>query len=281
MGPLGFHGPTGSKLGGGLSTDAQHGARGGGTQHAVATAAAAGFMPAADKAKLDALPRTLLSELDTFAHANVFLGNRFSSTLMEPHIMSRVTPVSIASGSASFYYGTDQVDGQGTVRLQATAAGAGEIFLLGPESGTATYGRTSMMEATQVIAACRMKLTFPTVDSGCNAVRGDSRPFAGHWAFGLIGARSTTKFSAVVIDNVAVREAISTVDLDNAWHLLKLYRNGTATYFQVDTETPILIATGWSANIVNYLEKLYLTRGAANELQFVDFRGLYTGTAAP
>ncbi len=36
-------------------TDALHGTRGGGTQHAVATTSAAGFMSAADKAKLDSL----------------------------------------------------------------------------------------------------------------------------------------------------------------------------------------------------------------------------------
>lgn len=39
-----------------LATDAQHGARGGGTQHAVATTGAAGFLSAADKAKLDGIP---------------------------------------------------------------------------------------------------------------------------------------------------------------------------------------------------------------------------------
>lgn len=38
-----------------LATDAQHGVRGGGTQHAVATTADAGFMSAADKTKLDGL----------------------------------------------------------------------------------------------------------------------------------------------------------------------------------------------------------------------------------
>ena len=36
-----------------LATDAQHGTRGGGTQHAVATGTVAGFMSAADKAKSD------------------------------------------------------------------------------------------------------------------------------------------------------------------------------------------------------------------------------------
>jgi phage-related tail fiber protein len=38
-----------------LATDAQHGVRGGGTQHAAATPSVAGFMSAADKTKLDGL----------------------------------------------------------------------------------------------------------------------------------------------------------------------------------------------------------------------------------
>jgi hypothetical protein len=41
-----------------LATDTQHGSRGGGTQHAAATTSVAGFMAAADKTKLDALPAT-------------------------------------------------------------------------------------------------------------------------------------------------------------------------------------------------------------------------------
>jgi len=41
-----------------LATDAQHGLRGGGTQHALATPVVAGFMSPADKTKLDALALT-------------------------------------------------------------------------------------------------------------------------------------------------------------------------------------------------------------------------------
>ncbi len=39
-----------------LAVDGQHGARGGGTQHAVATPSVAGFMSAADKTKLNDIP---------------------------------------------------------------------------------------------------------------------------------------------------------------------------------------------------------------------------------
>jgi hypothetical protein len=46
-----------------LATDAQHGNRGGGAQHALATAATAGFMSPADKNKLDTSVSTPLSNL--------------------------------------------------------------------------------------------------------------------------------------------------------------------------------------------------------------------------
>lgn len=52
-----------------LATDAQHGVRGGGTQHAVATGAAAGFVSAADKTKLDTYAAT--SATQTVRHSDV------------------------------------------------------------------------------------------------------------------------------------------------------------------------------------------------------------------
>lgn len=45
-----------------LATDAQHGLRGGGTQHSVASITVAGFMSPEDKAKLDAFPLASVSE---------------------------------------------------------------------------------------------------------------------------------------------------------------------------------------------------------------------------
>lgn len=51
-----------------LATDAQHGNRGGGGVHAVATSGAAGFMSATDKTKLDAIASvSLLSIVDWFS----------------------------------------------------------------------------------------------------------------------------------------------------------------------------------------------------------------------
>ena len=57
-----------------LATDAQHGTRGGGTQHAVATTGAAGFMSATDKTKLDSIQTgtaTLLNGTVAVATANI------------------------------------------------------------------------------------------------------------------------------------------------------------------------------------------------------------------
>lgn len=57
-----------------LATDAQHGARGGGTQHAAATTSVAGFMSAADKTKLDAsgtLTSSAAADVGTTAAAGV------------------------------------------------------------------------------------------------------------------------------------------------------------------------------------------------------------------
>lgn len=75
-----------------LATDAQHGSRGGGTQHTVASGASAGFMSAADKTKLDALPaavtetewlptqEVLAASTTTEPTADVFVGGSFLLT---------------------------------------------------------------------------------------------------------------------------------------------------------------------------------------------------------
>jgi len=54
-----------------LATDAQHGVRGGGTQHAVATGAAAGFMSAADFTKLAGISAAAGPAFLTWGNANI------------------------------------------------------------------------------------------------------------------------------------------------------------------------------------------------------------------
>jgi hypothetical protein len=54
-----------------LATDAQHGNRGGGTQHAVATTLAAGFMSSADKTKLDGITTGASTSILLFGASSV------------------------------------------------------------------------------------------------------------------------------------------------------------------------------------------------------------------
>jgi hypothetical protein len=54
-----------------LASDAQHGVRGGGTQHAVATTLVAGFLSAADKTKLDGLSAGAGSSVLTWGNDSV------------------------------------------------------------------------------------------------------------------------------------------------------------------------------------------------------------------
>lgn len=63
-----------------LASDAQHGVRGGGTQHAAATTGANGFMSAADKTKIDALPSSAPPETrDIIAGAGLTGGGDLSA----------------------------------------------------------------------------------------------------------------------------------------------------------------------------------------------------------
>jgi hypothetical protein len=55
-----------------LATDAQHGARGGGTQHAVATQSVNGFMVSTDKAKLDNIASDVINVTTTTTNATPF-----------------------------------------------------------------------------------------------------------------------------------------------------------------------------------------------------------------
>ncbi len=58
-----------------LATDAQHGVRGGGTQHAVAVASgAAGFLSGADKALIDGLPTTYVPQARTLTASDGLTG---------------------------------------------------------------------------------------------------------------------------------------------------------------------------------------------------------------
>lgn len=121
-----------------LATDAQHGVRGGGTQHAVAVASgAAGFMSGADKAKLDGL--TALNQLSgTVETADAVQTNIISYTpadntaeLVEVFIVAtRKGGGGEGGDSAGYRYFFTVKRSTGTTALVATtpvvALGAGE-----------------------------------------------------------------------------------------------------------------------------------------------------------
>jgi hypothetical protein len=106
-----------------LATDAQHGARGGGTQHAVATGASAGFMSAADKTSLSgatpaATPSTLSSRdtnaTSAFGNVLILAGAGLGSgqgviSLANATTVPTVNPtaggIEYASGGALLYLG--------------------------------------------------------------------------------------------------------------------------------------------------------------------------------
>lgn len=70
-----------------LASDAQHGTRGGGTQHAVATSLANGFMSSTDKAKLDTVQggtSTLVAGTVTIATANITANSRILIQMKDP-----------------------------------------------------------------------------------------------------------------------------------------------------------------------------------------------------
>ena len=77
-----------------LATDAQHGTRGGGTLHAAATGATAGFMSAADKTKLDGLPATVPTSMLMWGNASIGTSTtlRYLSPSYDPNAASTANP---------------------------------------------------------------------------------------------------------------------------------------------------------------------------------------------
>jgi len=74
-----------------LATDAQHGVRGGGTQHSnVVAAGAAGFMTGADKTKLDNLPTT--PKTDTFIFGNDQVATSTTARFLVPGYSETTAP---------------------------------------------------------------------------------------------------------------------------------------------------------------------------------------------
>jgi hypothetical protein len=105
----------------GVISDAQHGTRGGGTTHAVATGSVAGFMSATDKTKLDGLPTT--PPTDTLLWGNNGLGTSTTARYLSP---------SYDPGAAAVTARQYRVPRAGTVkslRVHSNVAGTGTATL--------------------------------------------------------------------------------------------------------------------------------------------------------
>lgn len=104
-----------------LATDAQHGVRGGGTQHAAATISVAGFESAADKTKLDSIQTGLL----TLVAGVVTLAAGITITASSRIFVGINTPAGAALGvSHKIPSGSRVVGGPGTGAFTVTAIDA-------------------------------------------------------------------------------------------------------------------------------------------------------------
>ena len=157
-----------------LATDAQHGARGGGTQHIVATTSVAGFLSAADKTKLDGIA--------TGATANV---------------LSSTTPAAV---------------GTGAVGVGTTVARADHVHDHGNQAGGSLHAVATTSVAGFLSAADKLKLdgiapgSTPTplattnplpvgtvaIGTGVTAARDDHVHAHGDQAGGTLHAVATT-----------------------------------------------------------------------------------------
>ena len=127
-----------------LATDAQHGNRGGGSQHALAVALGdAGFMSGADKNKLDGIePGAVADGAAGDAHALILAGNPHGTTAVDvgaapsSHVGTGGVaehPLAVALGAAGFLSGADKdkldsVEANADVTDSANVAAAGAIM---------------------------------------------------------------------------------------------------------------------------------------------------------
>jgi hypothetical protein len=140
-----------------LASDAQHGSRGGGTQHAVATTSVAGFESAADKAKLDGLPssappttRTLTAGAGLTGGGDLSADRTFTvGANADGSITVHADDIQVGVLASDAQHG---VRGGGTQHAVATAAVAGFLSAadkskLDGISGAAVFGADQQYEA--------------------------------------------------------------------------------------------------------------------------------------
>jgi hypothetical protein len=161
-----------------LATDAQHGVRGGGTQHAVATTAVAGFMSAQDKTNLDGLTGGTLTAGQDFygsgADGAVSLGTgaatieEYNATTF--HATGDVTPIAGQNGLVVRSQGAITIDGGASINADALiAGGAGGA---GATSGTGGIGVSITLAQQSQFPASVTTLAGATGGLGSNGSSG-------------------------------------------------------------------------------------------------------------
>lgn len=152
-----------------LANDAEHGARGGGTQHAIVTGSVAGFMSAADKVKIDSLPsgplfyqtvqsatvaqtqRAALNFAATFALADSSGGNRTSVDVASQGIVAGMlanTAVTPGSYGDSTHAATFTVDQQGRITAAGQTSLLSSVFADAPILGDGSSGNHLRLDET-------------------------------------------------------------------------------------------------------------------------------------
>ena len=145
-----------------LATDAQHGVRGGGTQHAAATPSVAGFMSAADKTKLDGVSAQSIESMRFVGQGVIAVTPGLDGAWIAPRActITRVTLYRRTAGSG----GSTTVD----VNLQGVTiftTQANRPSVLNTDGANALAVRTNM-DVTAVAQNERIEVDVDTAETG-------------------------------------------------------------------------------------------------------------------
>ena len=139
-----------------LATDAQHGNRGGGTLHDVATTSVAGFLSAADKTKLDGLPSSAVPTTRTVTAGAGLTGGGALSGDITLDVVAADSTITVAANSVAVGTISNSNITNNTLALAKLANAAAQFDILGRKTAAsgawedctpaqlqlATYART-------------------------------------------------------------------------------------------------------------------------------------------
>lgn len=247
----------------GVISDTQHGNRGGGLLHALASASAAGFMSPAHFSAVDALPATVASAaVQIVAGAGMTGGGSLAA--------SRTLNV-VANADGSIVVNADDVQvgvlatdaqhgnrGGGALHAGATTTTAGFITLAGDISGTAAnlsvrrlYGAT-IPAGSSLTTGHVLRVTGPS-SLGYGLITGagiaDGAVDADHIAAGgsgnvLLGGASTNSWGKVTTTQISTTAGIVPTQLAAGAANTVLQSNGTANSFAQITNSHVAAGAG-------------------------------------